>query len=125
MLHISYRGYGQAPQIPEGNAKHYAELMFLTTLDLFMNLSQIAIPHAYETYNGKDDLYSEDGKINKTGDLTAHLKKTYLDIIRQCNLGYKMSVPPLDIITKFDILPDLNFAAVLKDGTVMCLTDKE
>ena len=127
MFKFEYRGYGgKEPHVPESCIEQiYAEFLYKMTFDLFGKISSLYLEKRYAEYNGPNDLFKEDGKINREGQLTKHLYAYYKDVVEQCNFAHKHTESLYDVIQKFDILPDLSFAAVLSDGTVLCMVDKE
>ena len=125
MLQYEYRGYnGHKPVKLNKNIEKIVGLSYIASLELFMILIEPFIETYYDIYTGENDLYDETGKINPDGNLTKHLRDRYNIIVQQVNDQYKSNNPVYIPIEKFVILPDLSFAAVLKDGTVMVEVDK-
>jgi hypothetical protein len=126
MLAYEYRGYnGHKPNKPDPIEEILAIALYRTAYSHFMDVLQFTVKDPYKEYTGEDDLFQSNGKINVKGNLTKHLKDIYDDACKHVTSVYKCADPVHLLIDKFVILPDLSFAAVLKDGTVMVEIDKE
>lgn len=126
MLTYEYRGYnGVKPQKPNPLDALLCELLYQTALQHFASIIEPMIKDIYESYTGEDDLFGENGRINIDGNLTKHIWNRYNQAISIVNGVYRSANPDHLSIQKYILLPDLSFAAVLRDGTVMVQIDKE
>lgn len=126
MLQYEYRGYkGHVPKKPDPLNELILILVYQVSLHHFEEILSLMVESFYSEYDGKNDLFGENGRINTEGKLTKHLWDRYNCVIRIVNSTYKsVDTSHLDI-EKYVLLPDLSFAAVLRDGTVMVQVDKE
>lgn len=126
MLTYEYRGYnGVKPKKLRHLDEMLASAMYDVSLALFSKLIEPFVESFYGTYDGENDLFGENGRINPEGNLTKHLWNRYNRAVQQVNDNYIANKPVNLPIEKFILLPDLSFAAVLRDGTVMVEVDKE
>lgn len=126
MLTYEYRGYGGVkPKKPDPINALICGLLYQVALQHFTAIVEPMIKDIYESYNGENDLFGENGRINTEGNLTKYLWNRYNQAISIVNGTYKSTNPDHLDIQKYALLPDLSFAAVLQDGTVMVEVDKE
>lgn len=126
MLTYEYRGYnGVKPKKPDPINALICGLLYQVALQHFTAIVEPMIKDIYESYNGENDLFGENGRINLEGNLTKRIWNRYNQAISIVNGTYKSANPEHLDIQKYVLLPDLSFAAVLRDGTVMVEVDKE
>ena len=126
MLTYEYRGYnGVKPKKPDPINAFICKLLYQVALQHFTSIIEPTIKDIYESYTGENDLFGENGRINTEGNLTKHIWNRYNQAISIVNGVYKSTNPDHLDIQKYVLLPDLSFAAVLRDGTVMVEVDKE
>ena len=126
MLTYEYRGYGGVkPKKPDPINALLCGLLYQVALQHFTSIIEPTIKDIYESYDGENDLFGENGRINIEGNLTKHIWNRYNQAISIVNGVYKSTNPDHLDIQKYALLPDLSFAAVLRDGTVMVEVDKE
>lgn len=126
MLTYEYRGYnGVKPKKPDPINALICGLLYQVALQHFASIIEPMIKDIYESYNGENDLFGENGRINTEGNLTKRIWNRYNQAISIVNGVYNSTNPDHLDIQKYALLPDLSFVAVLRDGTVMVEVDKE
>lgn len=126
MFTYEYRGYnGVKPKRPNPIDSVFCVFLYQTALTHFASIIEPMLNDIYMSYNGENDLFGENGRINPKGNLTKHIWNRYNQVISIVNAVYKSANPDDLDIKEYVLLPDLSFAAVLRDGTVMVEVDKE